>query len=282
MATGASVRAFRTPQRAHRLTWRAIHSGRRTMTTPHTAVVTGAGSLRGIGRAVGHALAADGWQVAVLDIDEAAAKDAAHRVAEDQGRRTIGLACDVTDPDSVRAAIGETEQALGPIGAVVNNAGITAPTPFLEVTQAEFDRVFDVNVRGSFLVTQHIAAGFVERGFGRIVNMSSVSAERGGGVFGGTPYSAAKAAVLGFTRALARELGPHGVTVNAVAPGLIDTDITQGKLPPERKAQIVADTPVRRTGTPQDVAAVVAFLCREDAGYITGATYDVNGGSHIN
>lgn len=251
------------------------------MTATMTAVVTGAGSARGIGRACGLALAAAGWQIAVLDIDEVAAKEAADEVDQTYDVQTLGVGCDVTDSESVDTAATTVDTAMPPIGAVVNNAGITSPTPFLDVTQDELDRIFAVNVTGTFLVTQRIASGFVERGFGRIVNLSSVSAERGGGVFGGTPYSSAKAAVLGMTRAVARELGPHGVTANAVAPGLIDTDITQGKLPPERKSQMVADTPMRRTGTPQDVAALVTFLCSSNAEYITGATYDINGGSHI-
>ncbi|MGA5757672.1 SDR family oxidoreductase [Nonomuraea bangladeshensis] len=120
-----------------------------------------------------------------------------------------------------------------------------------------------------------------ERGFGRIVFLSSVSAERGGGVFGGVAYSAAKAAQLGFARALARELGPAGVTVNSVAPGLIDTDITGGALPDERKQELLAGIPVGRVGRVTDVADLIAYLCREESAYSTGATYDVNGGSHI-
>ena len=119
---------------------------------------------------------------------------------------------------------------MPPVGALVNNAGITSPTPFLEVTAEEWDRIFAVNVRGAYNITRRLAPGMAERGFGRIVFLSSVSAERGGGVFGGVAYSAAKAGQLGFARALARELGPNGVTVNSVAPGLIDTDITGGAL----------------------------------------------------
>ncbi|GLW51923.1 hypothetical protein Stsp02_75830 [Streptomyces sp. NBRC 14336] len=125
------------------------------------------------------------------------------------------------------------------------------------------------------------AAVDVALAFGRIVLLSSVSAERGGGVFGGVAYSAAKAALLGFARALARELGPSGVTVNSVAPGLIDTDITQGKLEERRKAAMIADVPVRRIGEVEDVADVIAFLARPESGYLTGVTYDVNGGSHM-
>ncbi|MFJ9130380.1 SDR family NAD(P)-dependent oxidoreductase [Streptomyces sp. NPDC102340] len=252
-----------------------------TATTPRTAVITGAGSRRGIGRATAHALAASGYHVAVLDLDKEAALDVAQEVAERHGVQALGLATDVTDPAAVDAAIGEVEVALPPIGALVNNAGITSPVRFLDVTPAEWDRIFDVNVRGSFLVTQRVAAGMAERGFGRIVFLSSVSAERGGGVFGGVAYSAAKAGLLGFARALARELGPAGVTANCVAPGLIDTDITQGKLDDERKAAMIADIPVRRIGEVEDVADVITFLARPESGYLTGVTYDVNGGSHI-
>ncbi|MER6015007.1 SDR family NAD(P)-dependent oxidoreductase [Streptomyces bluensis] len=252
-----------------------------TERTPRTAVVTGAGSRRGIGRATAHALAADGYHIAVLDLDKEAAEDTAREVAARHGVEALALAADVTDADAVDAAIGEVEAALPPIGALVNNAGITSPTRFLDVMPVEWDRIFEVNVRGSFLVTHRVAAGMAERGFGRIVFLSSVSAERGGGVFGGVAYSAAKAALLGLSKSLARELGPSGVTVNSVAPGLIDTDITQGKLDEERRAAMIADVPVRRIGGVEDVADVIAFLARPESGYLTGATYDVNGGSHI-
>lgn len=246
-----------------------------------TAVVTGAGSTRGIGRATAHTLAAAGWAIAVLDLDEAGAKDAAHDIAEQHGVATVGVGCDVTDERSVTDALAVLDGAVPPVGAMVNNAGITSPTPFLEVTGEEWDRIFAVNVRGAFNVTRALAPGMAERGFGRIVFLSSVSAERGGGVFGGVAYSAAKAGQLGFTRALARELGPRGVTVNAVAPGLIDTDITGDALVGDRKAQLIAGVPVGRNGSVADVADLITYLCREESGYITGATYDVNGGSHI-
>ncbi|WP_234540249.1 SDR family NAD(P)-dependent oxidoreductase [Streptomyces shenzhenensis] len=254
------------------------------MTTPHTprtAVITGAGSPRGIGRATAHALAADGYHIAVVDLDMEAAEDTARHVAASHGVETLALAADVTDAAAVDAAIAQAEAVLPPIGALVNNAGITSPVPFLDVTPGDWDRIFDVNVRGSFLVRHRVATGMAERGFGRIVFLSSVSAERGGGVFGGVAYSAAKAALLGFARALARELGPSGVTANCVAPGLIDTDITQGKLDQDRKDAMTADIPMRRIGDVSDVADVIAFLARPGSGYITGATYDVNGGSHI-
>jgi NAD(P)-dependent dehydrogenase (short-subunit alcohol dehydrogenase family) len=246
-----------------------------------TAVVTGAGSARGIGRATAHALAAAGWNVAILDLDEAGAKDAANDVAERHDVQAVGVGCDITDDASVDAALALVADAVPPVGALVNNAGITSPVPFLEVTTEEWERIFAVNIRGSYNVTRRLAPGMADRGFGRIVFLSSVSAERGGGVFGGVAYSAAKAAQLGFARALARELGPKGVTVNSVAPGLIDTDITAGKLVGEREKQVLAGVPVGRKGKASDVADLITYLCREESGYITGATYDVNGGAHI-
>lgn len=246
-----------------------------------TAIVTGGASARGIGRATAHTLAAAGWNVAILDLDEGSAKDAADEVAQRAGVQAFGVRCDVTDEASVESALAALDGSAPPVGALVNNAGITSPTPFLEVTGAEWDRIFAVNVRGAFNITRRVAPGMVERGFGRIVFLSSVSAVRGGGVFGGVAYSAAKAAQLGFTRALAREIGPRGVTVNSVAPGLIDTDITGDALEGERKAQLLAGIPVGRNGKVSDVADLITFLCREETGYITGVTYDVNGGSHI-
>ncbi|KAA9166454.1 SDR family oxidoreductase [Amycolatopsis acidicola] len=249
--------------------------------TGKTAIVTGAASQRGIGRATAHALAAAGWNVAVLDLDEVGAKAAAEEIVAQHGVQAFGLGCDVTDEDSVATALGTLSADGPPVGALVNNAGITSPTPFLNVDGTEWDRIFAVNVRGAFTITRAVAPGMAERGFGRVVFLSSVSAERGGGVFGGVAYSAAKAAQLGFARALARELGPHGVTVNSVAPGLIDTDITGGLLEGDRKAALLAGIPVGRNGRTADVADLITYLCREESSYITGATYDVNGGSHI-
>ncbi|WP_347346303.1 SDR family NAD(P)-dependent oxidoreductase [Microbacterium sp.] len=247
-----------------------------------TAVVTGAASIRGIGRATARRLASDGWAVAIVDLDGDAAAAAAAELAEEFGVPALGLGADVTDEASVDAAVSRIEAELPPVGGLANIAGITSPVPFFETTLAEWNRVMAINATGTYLTTKRVAAGMVARGYGRIVNMSSVSAQRGGGVFGKVPYSAAKAAILGFTRALARELGPTGVTVNAVTPGVVDTDIRVGATNPELEAKLAADVPLGRQGTPQDIAALFAFLLSHDAGYITGATYDINGGSHIN
>ncbi|GAB2737026.1 SDR family oxidoreductase [Salinifilum aidingensis] len=253
-----------------------------TDSTQRTAVITGAGSERGIGRETARQLAAAGFAVAVLDIDEAAAKRTAAVVGEEHAVPVLGVAADVTDADSVDAAVTAVESSeLPAIGALVNNAGITRPTKFLDIDRAEWDLVFEVNVTGTYQVTRRVLPGLIDRGYGRVVNVSSVSAQRGGGVFGGTHYSAAKAAVLGLTRALAREVGEHGVVVNAVAPGLIDTDITGGLLSGERKEELVAGIPVGRNGRTADAAGMITYLAGEGVGYVTGSTFDVNGGSHI-
>jgi NAD(P)-dependent dehydrogenase (short-subunit alcohol dehydrogenase family) len=164
---------------------------------------------------------------------------------------------------------------------LANVAGVSSPVSFLDVTTAEWDRVFDVNIRGTFLITRRVVPAMVAQGVGRIVSVSSISAQRGGGTYSKVPYSAAKAAVIGFSRALARELAPRGITVNCVAPGPIDTDIMGGTLTEERKAQLAADIPLRRIGTPREVAALMAFLFSDDAAYITAATYDINGGLQV-
>jgi 2-hydroxycyclohexanecarboxyl-CoA dehydrogenase len=251
------------------------------MSHDRTVIVTGAGSARGIGREACLRLAAAGWSVAALDLDEGAVQETAELAARANGGQALGLGCDVTNSAQVDAAVSAVERDLPPIAALVNNAGITAPTRFLDINEQEWDRIFNVNVRGTYLVTRRVLPGLIDRHYGRIVNLSSVSAVRGGGVFGGVHYSAAKAAILGFTRALAREVGPSGITCNALAPGLIATDITAGKLSPERQAQIVADVPVQRQGTAGEVASMIVYLCSEDAGYVTGATLNINGGSHI-
>jgi len=249
--------------------------------TERTAVITGGASPRGIGRATADRLARDGWSVAILDLDGDAAKQAAAEVADAYGLPTLGVAADVSDEASVEAAIAAVESALPPIIGLANVAGVSSPTEFLDVTPAEWDRVFDINMRGTFLVTRRVVPTMIANGVGRIVSVSSISAQRGGGTYSKVPYSASKAAVIGFTRALAREMGPHGITVNSVAPGPIDTEIMGGTLTDERKAQLSADIPIGRVGTVQEVAALMAFLLSEDAGYITAATYDINGGLQV-
>ena len=246
-----------------------------------TAVVTGAASPRGIGRVLAERLAADGWAVAILDLDGDACRAVAEDIAGRHGGQVLGVAADVSDPYAVDQAVRQLESALPPVTGLANLAGISSPTPFLEVSPEEWDLVFAVNMRGTFLVTQRLLPGMIERRFGRIVSISSVSAQRGGGTYSKVAYSASKAAVIGFTRALAREVGKFGITVNCVAPGPVDTDIMGGPLDDERKAQMSAAGLVGRVGTPLEVAALMAYLLGEHAGYITAATYDINGGLQI-
>jgi 2-hydroxycyclohexanecarboxyl-CoA dehydrogenase len=194
---------------------------------------------------------------------------------------SLGVAADVADPDSVEAAIAQVEASLPPVIGLANVAGISSPVDFLDLTLAEWDRVFDINMRGAFLVTRRVVPAMLAAGVGRIVSVSSASAQRGGGTYSKVPYSASKAALIGFSRALARELGPRGITVNCVAPGPIDTDIMGGTLTEERKAALGADGMVGRVGTVAEVAALLAFLLGEEAGFITAATYDINGGLQV-
>ena len=246
-----------------------------------TAVVTGAASPRGIGRATAARLAAEGWSVAVVDLDEEACNDTAAELAVGTGAATVGVAADVSDPAAVDAAIAEVERALPPVVGLANIAGVSSPTDFMDVTVAEWDRVLDINLKGTFHVTQAVLPGMVERRLGRIVSVSSVSAQVGGGTYSKAPYSAAKAGIVGLTRAVAREMGPFGVTVNAVSPGPVDTDIMGGTLTDERKEAMSADVLMGRVGTREEVAALLAFLLSEEAGWITAATYDINGGLQI-
>lgn len=246
-----------------------------------TALVTGAASPRGIGRVTADRLASQGWNVAVLDLDADAAAATAAEIAERRGVRAIGVGADVTDSVAVDAAVSRAETELGPLVGLANIAGISSPTPYLELPEDEWRRQIEVNLTGVHVVTQRVCRTMVEHGAGRIVAISSISAQRGGGTYSKTPYSAAKAGLIGMMRSVARELGPHGITANTVSPGPIDTDIMGGRLDEERKREFIAQQVVPRIGTPLDVAVAVTFLMSEEAGFITGQTLNVNGGQYM-
>lgn len=246
-----------------------------------TVILTGAASPRGIGRQTAFYLAERGWSVGIVDVDGEAAARTAAEVAEHTGQRTMGVGADISNREQTFAAIDALEAGLPQLVALVNFAGIASPTPYLEVSPEEWDRIIGINLTGTHWATQRVAESLVKHGVGRLVAISSVSAQRGGGTFSKTPYSASKAAVIGLMRSIARELGPLGVTANIVSPGPIDTDIMGGTLTEERKTKMAADGVLPRIGTPTDIAAAVAYLISEDAGFVTGQTLNVDGGLYM-
>ncbi|PUB18949.1 SDR family NAD(P)-dependent oxidoreductase [Yoonia sediminilitoris] len=243
-----------------------------------TAIITGAASPRGLGKATALLFAQHGARVAILDLDMDEASEAA---ADLPGQGHQGFVCDVTDRAACMVVAEEVIAQFGHVDIVVNNAGITQPLKLMDIQPDNYDAVLDVNLRGTLYMSQALIPHFRARQNGSIVNMSSVSAQRGGGIFGGPHYSAAKAGILGLTKAMARELAPDGVRANAICPGFIDTDITAGKLTNDMRAQVLAGIPLGRAGTAQDVAGCCLFLASDLSAYVTGSEVDVNGGSLI-
>lgn len=235
------------------------------------ALVTGAS--RGIGRGVALALARAGADVAVNYHSRRADADAVGREIEEMGRREVIVGTDVTDAAQVSAMVETVLARLGRIDILANNAGIATRSSTRDLAEAEWDRVLAVNLKGAFLCAKAVIPGMVARRFGRIINVSSIAGQTGGRI--GAHYAASKAGLLGLTKFMARELAPYGITVNAAAPSGIPSDlITQGGFDP----RALANRPVGRPGSPEDVAAAVVFLASEAAGYITGQTLSINGG----
>ncbi|WP_193597136.1 SDR family NAD(P)-dependent oxidoreductase [Microbacterium sp. YJN-G] len=246
-----------------------------------TAIVTGGGSERGIGRATARRLARDGWSVGIVDMDGEAARRVAAELGDEFGVQAVGEQADVSSEGDVDRAVAAIEDALPPVEALVNAAGISSPVPFLETDLTLWERVLRINATGTFLVTKRVMPGFVDRGYGRVVSIGSTAAQNGGGTYSKSAYAAAKGAIESFSRAVALEMAPRGVTVNVVAPATIDTDIMGGRITDDRKPTFLAQLPVGRIGTTDEVAALIEFLIGSDAGYITGATYNINGGIRI-
>ncbi len=242
-----------------------------------TAIISGAASLRGIGLATAKLFAKHGARIAILDLDEAAAGNAAAGI----GPLHIGIACDVTDLNACRKAADSVLSSFGHADILINNAGITQPLKFMDIGPSNYDAVLDVSLRGTLYLSQAFIPHMRSRKKGSIGCMSSVSAQRGGGIFGGPHYSAAKAGVLGLAKAMARELGPDGIRVNCVTPGLIQTDITGGMLTEEMRKDILKGIPLNRLGNAEDVAGAFLYLASDLSSYVTGAVIDVNGGMLI-
>ncbi|MFV6577371.1 SDR family NAD(P)-dependent oxidoreductase, partial [Klebsiella pneumoniae] len=229
------------------------------------------------GFATAKLFAENGAKVVIIDLNGEASKTAAAALGEGH----LGLAANVADEVQVQAAIEQILAKYGRVDVLVNNAGITQPLKLMDIKRANYDAVLDVSLRGTLLMSQAVIPTMRAQKSGSIVCISSVSAQRGGGIFGGPHYSAAKAGVLGLARAMARELGPDNVRVNCIPPGLIQTDITAGKLTDDMTANILAGIPMNRLGDAIDIARAALFLGSDLSSYSTGITLDVNGGMLI-
>jgi 3-oxoacyl-[acyl-carrier protein] reductase len=243
------------------------------------ALITG--GARGIGEATADRLAEDGAAVAICDLDLALAEAAAERIGARHGVATLGLKANVANAGEVDQAVARIAAHFGSLDILVNNAGITRDNLIHKMTEDDWDSVAAVHLKGAFLCSRAAQREMVKREWGRIVNLSSVSAL---GNRGQTNYSAAKAGLQGMARTLATELGRYGITVNAVAPGFIDTEMTRavairlGRNPEEWKEERAREIPVRRAGVPRDIANVIAFLCSDDASFVSGQVIYVAGG----
>ncbi len=238
------------------------------------AIVTGAG--RGIGKAIARKLAKAGANVVVADIDPVIAQDTSDELNE-QRETSIPFEVDVTKIDSVNSLHAKTLEIYGQVNILVNNAGIMFRTRILDIPLEEWEKTLQVNLTGPFLCTQAVLPGMKEHGFGRIINISS-SAGRSVSTLGGAHYTSSKAGLLGLTRAVAKEVAPFGITVNAICPGLIDTEMAR-KTTTQKELQDFLDAfPINRIGTPEEVGDLVVFLSSDKAAYITGASLDINGG----
>ncbi|MET0270149.1 MAG: SDR family NAD(P)-dependent oxidoreductase [Sphingomonas sp.] len=244
------------------------------------ALVTGGGA--GMGAAICLRLARDGAAVAVLDIDGGKAAAIAEEIVG-AGGRAIALACDVADDAQVARSLARARDHLGPITILVNNAAVEDFTPFVDLTDTAWDRLMAVNLKAVFRLTQQVLPDMTAAGWGRIVNLSAIGAQTGAPNM--TLYTASKGGIIAMTRSLAIELGRHGITVNSVSPGFIDTPMArraiEGDKFPVPYEQILAAYPISRLGRPEEIAAACAYFVSEDAGYVTGQLLGVNGGAAV-
>ena len=245
--------------------------------TGKVAVVTGA--RRGIGRGIALKLAEAGADVVVSDISFEDCQKVVGEI-EALGKKGLAVKCDVTQKSEVEEMVAQTVKELGKVDILVNNAGIYAPKPFLELTEEEWDRTVDIDLKGQFLCAQAAAKEMAKNKWGRIINIASIaSGQVGAGVLASAHYCAAKGGVTGMTEALALELAPMGIRVNAVGPGAIDTAMTKGAFEDEKAKQgFLMRIPVGRIGKPEDIAGMVVYLASDEADYVNGATIFIDGG----
>jgi 2-hydroxycyclohexanecarboxyl-CoA dehydrogenase len=237
------------------------------------AVVTGGG--RGLGRAIATVLAANGAAVAVWDLNGDGAEETVASIRE-AGGKAVAIVGDAAEPVAVAAAAERIHAELGPVSILVNNAGITKYVPFPDLAEDDWDRIIQVNLKGPYLVTKQFVPEMLEARYGRIINISSSSAQTGAPAM--AHYAASKGGVIGFTKALAMEFADKGITVNNVPPGFVDTPLLREKIDPIEAAKAM---PMKRAGQPEDIAHAVAYLASEEAGYVTGQTLSVNGGRYL-
>lgn len=242
-------------------------------------IVTGSGSPKGIGRTIARTFAKQKAAVVIADMNEAGVKDTVAAIKE-EGGEAFGVVVNITDEASVQNMVDQVMEQYGRIDVLVNNAGISQKVTVADMTLADMKRIFEVNMFGLFLCTKACMKVMRAQKYGRIVNLSSVSGKRGGGVFGGAHYSASKAAVLAFSKNLSREISAEGITINSVCPGLINTEIWKS-LPKEDADKVIEGIPMGRPGETQEVANAIVFLASKEASYITGEEIDINGGSHM-
>lgn len=245
--------------------------------TGKVAIVTGSASLKGIGWATAKRFAEEGAQVALLDLDQSLAQSAAAAI----GASHRGYACDVRDEQRCKEVVAAIIADFGTVDILVNNAGVSQAHRLMDSTMDDYNLVMDVSVRGAFNMSRAVVPHFRFNKSGNIVCMGSIAAQRGGGVLGGPHYAAAKGAVQTLAKAMARELGPDGIRVNAVAPGLVETELLVGKITDDGKQTVAKSTVLGRLALPIDIANSCVFLASAMSSYITGTILDVNGGLHI-
>lgn len=243
--------------------------------TGKTALVTG--SAQGMGRAIAGTLASRGANIVVNDIDPDQSLETAQSLSAEYGVEALSFPADVTSRDAVKTMVDGAVKWFKGLHILVNNAGVLRPTGVIDIPEDEWDWVIDVNLKGTFLCSQAALPTMQDQGWGRIVNISS-SAGRSVSTVGGAHYTAAKAGVLGFSRHLAKEVAGYGITVNAVCPGLFDTEMVRTTIDQARSDAYASSFPIQRLGLPEEVAELVAFLASDRAAYITGASLDINGG----
>ena len=241
------------------------------------AIITGAASPRGIGWATARRFADEGARIVIVDLDAQAAEQAARTI----GPEHLGLACDVRNEGACRSVVQRVLDSFGRIDILVNNAGVSQSQRLMDSTQADYDLVMDSSVRGAFNMSRAVVPHMRSRQRGAIVCMGSVAAQRGGGILGGPHYSAAKGALQTLAKAMARELAPDGIRANAIAPGMVDTDLLIGKIDDAGKRRVAEGVPLGRLALPADIANACLFLASDQSAYITGVVLDVSGGLHI-